>query len=53
MEEVVNAGSWVHTIVVLDDPTTHPLVAQVVAGANCEEIKQVLWCRGLGKQMPL
>ena len=34
VEEAVNSLSWVHTIAVLDDPTTHPLVAQVVAGAK-------------------
>ena len=34
VEEAVNALTWVHTMAVVEDPTKHPLVAQVVAGAK-------------------
>ena len=34
VEEVVNALSWVHQVAVVEDPTDHPLVKQIVAGAE-------------------
>lgn len=34
IEEAVNAVSWVHILAVVEDPTKHPLVVQVVAGAK-------------------
>ena len=34
IEEAVNALSWVHGLAVVEDPTKHPLGAQVVAGAK-------------------
>lgn len=34
IEEAVNALAWVHTVAVVEDPTKHPLVSQVVAGAK-------------------
>ena len=34
MEEAANALSWVHKVAVVEDPTDHPLVKQIVAGAK-------------------
>ena len=34
VEQAVHALSWVHSIAVVDDPTQHPLVGHVVAGAK-------------------
>ena len=34
VEEAVNALSWVHRIAVVEDPTNHRLVKQIVAGAK-------------------
>ena len=34
VQEAVNSLSWVHALAVMEDPTKHPLVAQVVAGAK-------------------
>lgn len=34
VEEAVNALSWAHTVAVAEDPTKHPLISQVVAGAK-------------------
>ena len=34
IEEAVNALSWAHTIVVVKYPTDHPLVRQILAGAQ-------------------
>ena len=34
IEEAVNSLSWAHTLAVVEDPTDHPLVKQVVAGAK-------------------
>ena len=34
VEEAVNALAWVHSVAVVEDPTKHPLVVQVVAGAK-------------------
>lgn len=34
VEEAVNALSWVHDMAVVDNPSSHPLVAQVLAGAK-------------------
>ena len=34
IEEAVNAFFWAHTIVVVEDPTDHPLVRQILAGAK-------------------
>ena len=33
--EAVNSLSWVHALAVVEDPTDHPLVKQVLAGAKC------------------
>ena len=32
--EAVNSLSWVHTLAVVEDPTDHPLVKQILAGAK-------------------
>ena len=34
VEEAVNALSWVHQVAVVEDPTDHPFVKQIVAGAK-------------------
>ena len=34
IEEALNSLSWAHTLAVVEDPTDHPLVKQVVAGAK-------------------
>ena len=34
VEQAIHALSWVHSIAVVDDPTRHPLVGHVVAGAK-------------------
>ena len=34
VEEAINALSWVHEVAVVEDPTTHPLVKQILAGAK-------------------
>ena len=34
IEEAVNALSWAHNVAVVEDPTDHPLVKQVLAGAK-------------------
>ena len=34
VEEAVNALSWVYQVAVVEEPTDHPLVEQVVAGAK-------------------
>ena len=34
VEEAVNALSWVHRVAVVEDPTNHPLVKPIVAGAK-------------------
>ena len=34
VEEAVNSLSWVHTLAVVEDPTDHPLVKNVLAGAK-------------------
>ena len=32
IKEAVNSSSWAHTLAVVEDPTDHPLVRQVLAG---------------------
>ena len=34
VEEAVNSLSWAHQMAVVEDPTDHPLVKQVLAGAK-------------------
>ena len=34
IEEAINSLSWVHQLAVVEDPTDHPLVKQVLAGAK-------------------
>ncbi len=34
IEEAVNALAWVHQLAVVEDPTLHPLVRQVLAGCK-------------------
>ena len=34
VEEAVNSLSWAHNVAVVEDPTDHPLVRQVLAGAK-------------------
>jgi len=45
IEEAVNALSWAHQMAVAEDPTSHPLVKQVLAGC-----KRVLACRSQKKE---
>ena len=45
IEEAVSALSWAHQMAVVEDPTSHPLVKQVLAGS-----KRILACRSRKKE---